>query len=134
VGEPYLGEIKMVGWNFAARGWAFTNGQLLPINQNQALFALLGTMYGGNGQTNFALPNMQSRMPMHQGQGVQLTSRTVGQVGGVEAATFPVGQIPGNPVEPIQALGVPSSAITTLSPFLVISFLIALQGVFPARN
>jgi microcystin-dependent protein len=134
VGEPYLGEIKMVGWNFAARGWALANGQLLPINQNQALFSLLGTMYGGNGQTNFALPNIQSRMPMHQGQGAQLSARTVGQTGGVEVAVFPVAQIPGSPVAPIQALSHPASPVQTLSPFLVITFLIALQGVFPSRN
>ncbi len=68
--NPYLGEIKMVGFNFAPVGWAFTNGQLLAISQNNALFALLGTTYGGNGQTTFALPNLQSRMPMHMGQGV----------------------------------------------------------------
>ncbi|HXV99989.1 MAG TPA: tail fiber protein, partial [Anaerolineae bacterium] len=67
--EPFLGEIKMVGFNFAPRGYALCNGQLLSIAQNTALFSLLGTMYGGNGQTTFALPNLQGRVPIHQGQG-----------------------------------------------------------------
>lgn len=66
--EPYIGEIKIVAFNYPPQGWAFCNGQLLPINQNQALFSILGTMYGGNGQTNFALPNLQGRMPIHAGQ------------------------------------------------------------------
>src|SRR5262245_1650942 len=124
----------MVGWSFPAKGWALTNGQLLAINQNTALFSLLGTMYGGNGQTTFALPNIQSRMPMHQGQGAQLSARAMGLTGGVEAAAFPVTQIPGSPVAPIQALAHLTSPVQTLSPFLAITFLIALQGIFPSRN
>ena len=72
---PFLGEIKIISWNFAPRGWAFCSGQLLPINQNQGLFSLLGTSYGGNGQTNFALPDFRGRVPLHTG----------GQVGGVVA-------------------------------------------------
>jgi microcystin-dependent protein len=67
MGEPFLAEIKVVSFNFAPRGWAFCNGQLLPINQNQALFALLGTTYGGNGQTTFALPDLRDRIPVHAG-------------------------------------------------------------------
>lgn len=66
---PYLAEIRVFSFNFPPKGWAFCNGQLLPINQNQALFSLLGTTYGGNGQTNFALPNLQERMPIHTGNG-----------------------------------------------------------------
>ena len=69
MGTPYLAEIKVVSFNFAPKGWAFCNGQLLPINQNQALFSILGTTYGGNGQTNFALPNLQGRVPIHCGAG-----------------------------------------------------------------
>jgi microcystin-dependent protein len=69
MGEPFLSEIRIVSFNFAPKGWAMCNGQLLPINQNQALFSLLGTTYGGNGQTTFALPNCQGRVPMHVGQG-----------------------------------------------------------------
>src|SRR6478735_8220465 len=63
--EPFLGEVKIISWNFPPKGWAFCNGQLLPINQNQALFSILGTTYGGDGRTTFALPNLQGRMPVH---------------------------------------------------------------------
>src|SRR5436309_3032716 len=67
--QPFLGEIKIISWNFAPKGWAFCNGQLLPINQNQALFSILGTTYGGDGRVNFALPDFRGRIPIHQGQG-----------------------------------------------------------------
>ena len=80
--EPFLGEIKIISWNFAPKGWAFCNGQFLPINQNQALFSILGTTYGGNGQTNFALPDFRSRAPLHVGAGFAL-----GQKGGEEFHT-----------------------------------------------
>ena len=77
--EPFLGEIKIISWNFPPKGWAFCNGQLLPINQNQALFSLLGTMYGGNGQTTFGLPDFRGRAPMHLGGGfTQGQSRAAG--------------------------------------------------------
>ena len=89
MGTPYLGEIKIISWNFAPQGWAFCNGQFLPINQNQALFSLLGTMYGGNGQTTFALPDMRSRVPIHQGSGF-----IVGQKGGEAAHTVIVSEMP----------------------------------------
>jgi microcystin-dependent protein len=87
--DPYIGEIKVISFNFPPKGWAFCNGQLLPINQNQALFSILGTMYGGNGQTNFALPNFQSRLPIHQGQGYN-----VGQSGGETAHTLTINELP----------------------------------------
>jgi len=87
--DPYIGEIKVISFNFPPKGWAFCNGQLLAINQNQALFSILGTMYGGNGQTNFALPNFQARLPLHQGQGFN-----VGQVGGEVAHTLTVNEMP----------------------------------------
>jgi microcystin-dependent protein len=132
--QPFLGEIKTVGFNFPPRGWAQTNGQLLSISQNNALFSLLGTTYGGNGQTTFALPDIRSRMPLHQGTGAQLSARTMGQMGGAEAATFPLAQIPGAPVTPITALASPTFQVLSLSPFLVVNFVIALQGVFPSRN
>ena len=83
MGTPFLGEIKLISWNFAPKGWALANGQLLPINQNQALFSLLGTMYGGNGSTTFALPDLRSRVPIHVGQGF-----TQGQAAGQEAVTI----------------------------------------------
>jgi microcystin-dependent protein len=69
MGTPFLGEIKIISWNFAPQGWAFCNGQLLPINQNQPLFSLFGTMYGGDGRVNFALPNLRGAYPMHMGNG-----------------------------------------------------------------
>jgi microcystin-dependent protein len=92
--EPFLGEIRMFGFNFAPRGWALCNGQLLPINQNQALFSLLGNMYGGDGTTTFALPNLQSRVPIHQGQGAELSAYVVGQAGGAETVTLAAAQMP----------------------------------------
>lgn len=87
--EPFLAEIKICSFNFAPKGWAQCNGQLLPINQNQALFALLGTMYGGNGQTNFALPDLRARTPIHFGSGVQL-----GEKGGADAVTLTEAALP----------------------------------------
>ena len=72
MGTPYLSEIRIFSFSFPPKGWAFCNGQLMPINQNQALFALLGTTYGGNGQTTFALPNLQGRSPVHTGAGLNL--------------------------------------------------------------
>jgi microcystin-dependent protein len=81
---PFLAEIRMVGFTFAPKGWALVNGQLLPINQNQALFSLLGSTFGGNAQTTFALPDLRARMPMHTGQGPGLSARDLGTNGGVE--------------------------------------------------
>ncbi len=81
--EPFLSEIRIFSFNFPPKGWAFCNGQFLPINQNQALFALLGTTYGGNGQTTFALPNLQGRGPLHEGNG-----HTLGEQGGSSAVTI----------------------------------------------
>ena len=92
--EPFLGEIRMFGFNFAPVGWAFCNGQLLPISQNTALFSLLGTFYGGNGTTNFALPNLQSRVAIHNGQGSGLSSYDIGQAGGTETVTLLPAQMP----------------------------------------
>jgi microcystin-dependent protein len=86
---PYLGELKVISWNYAPPGWAFCNGQFLPINQNQALFSLLGTTYGGNGQTTFALPDLRGRTPLHVGQGLIL-----GQKGGEEAHTVTQSEMP----------------------------------------
>jgi microcystin-dependent protein len=89
MGNPFMGEIKIISWNFPPKAWAFANGQLLPINQNQALFSLFGTTYGGNGQTNFALPNLQGRVPIHFGNGF-----TQGQAGGEETHTITMGEMP----------------------------------------
>jgi microcystin-dependent protein len=85
---PFLCEIRIFSFGFAPKGWAFANGQLLPINQNQAVFSLLGTTYGGNGIQNFALPNLQTRVPMHMGGGF-----TLGQQGGEQAHTLTVNEL-----------------------------------------
>jgi microcystin-dependent protein len=92
--DPFPGEIRMVGWNFVANGWALCNGQLMPINQYSALFSLLGTTYGGNGTTTFALPNLQGRVPIHQGTGVGLSPYTIGQSSGSENITLLPTQMP----------------------------------------
>src|SRR3954465_14709941 len=89
MGTPYLGEIKVIAFNFAPKGWALANGQFLPINQNQALFSLLGTTYGGNGQTTFALPNMQGCVPIHEGSG-----HTLGEKAGTTSVTVNQSQMP----------------------------------------
>ena len=85
--EPFTAEIRIFAGNFAPRGWAFCNGQLLPIAQNSALFSLIGTTYGGDGRTTTALPDLQGRAPMHPGRGPGLTDRRLGQRGGVDILT-----------------------------------------------
>lgn len=128
--EPFLSEIRIMSFNFAPQGWAMCNGQLLPINQNQALFSLLGTTYGGNGQTTFALPNLQGQVPMHVGNGHNL-----GERGGEQAHTISLSEMPthvhsfngttDNADTPIGAgnlfgtasnLYTPASNLTTLNP------------------
>lgn len=92
--EPFTAEIRIFAGNFAPRGWAFCDGQLLPIAQNTALFSLIGTTYGGDGRTTTALPNLQGRAPMHPGRGPGLTSRRLGEKVGVETVTLSEAQIP----------------------------------------
>jgi microcystin-dependent protein len=92
--EPFLGQISIFGFNFPPKGWAFCNGQTLPIQQNQALFSILGTTYGGNGQTTFQLPNLQSRTLMGMGQGPGLSQYVLGQIGGVESHTLTLSELP----------------------------------------
>jgi len=89
VSEPFLSEIKIMSFGFPPKGWALCNGQLLPINQNQALFSLLGTTYGGDGRVNFGLPNLQGRTPMHMGSG-----HVLGELGGEQAHTLSIAEIP----------------------------------------
>jgi len=91
---PFIGMIVMFGGNFAPRSWAFCSGQILPIAQNTALFSILGTTYGGNGQTTFALPDLRSRVPIHPGQGPGLSPYSLGQQGGVETVTLTTNQMP----------------------------------------
>ena len=92
--EPFLSEIRIFSFVFAPKGWALCNGQLLPINQNQALFSLLGTTYGGDGKSNFALPDLQGRTPMHPGQGPGLSLHDLGETGGSETVTLLESEIP----------------------------------------
>jgi microcystin-dependent protein len=172
--SPFLGEIRMFGGNFAPRGWAFCNGQILPISQNTALFSLLGTTYGGNGTSTFALPNLQSRVPVHWGTGAGLSSYVIGQQAGQENVTLLQSQMPahthllnavtsgGNQASPTGNLPAVESTGTSLNyssdpanttmnpaavanagqnlpvpvvqPYLAVSFIIALQGIFPSRN
>lgn len=163
--EPYLGEVKLISFAFPPRGWAECNGQLLPINQNQALYSILGTTYGGNGVTNFALPDLRGRLPVHVGSGL-----VPGQSGGQAAHALTTQELPGH-AHPARArsspgtTGAPAGALwatgpgssyaatpdTTLAasalgttgagqphenraPYLVLTFVIALQGVFPSQS
>ena len=105
--EPFLGEIRLMSFNFPPKGWALCNGQLLPINQNQALFALLGTNYGGNGQTTFALPDLRGRSPLHVGAGI-----TLGERGGAASHTLTANEMPSH----IHALAASSDVANTNLP------------------
>ena len=162
---PFMGEIKIIGFNFPPKGWAFCNGQLLPINQNQALFSLLGTTYGGDGRVNFGLPNLQGRTPIHMGDGF-----TLGEVGGQTAHTLNISELPAHVHVPVGNSGVAATPVATgnlwangnqpgysgaantamnpacilptggsqphdnMSPYLVLYFCIALQGIFPSQT
>ena len=92
VGTPFVAEVKIISWNFAPRGWAFCNGQLQAINQNQAMFSVIGTAYGGDGIRTFGLPNLQGRTPVHVGG--QLGSKSIGTTGGAEQHTLILGEMP----------------------------------------
>jgi microcystin-dependent protein len=92
--EPFVGEIRMFAGNFAPRGWAFCDGQLLAVSQNDALFSLLGTIYGGDGRTTFGLPDMRGRLPIHAGTGPGLSNRRLGARAGAESVTLTVNQLP----------------------------------------
>ena len=109
--EPFLSEIKSVAFNFPPKGWAQCDGQFMPINQNQALFALLGTTYGGNGQTTFALPNFRGRLPMHNGNG-----HTLGEAAGATAVTLSVPQLPTHthPISATNSAGDTTSAAASV--------------------
>ena len=163
--EQFLGEIKIMSFNFPPKGWAFCNGQFLPINQNQALFSLLGTMYGGNGQTTFALPDLRGRVPIHVGNG-----HTQGEAAGQQAHavtssempahthTFGASQSNANTPVPANNLfgtsnnmyaaatnltSVNAQTITSvggsqphenMQPYLVVSYIISLFGIFPTQS
>ena len=118
--DPFIGEIRLVPFNFAPRGWAICAGQLLPINMNQALFALLGTTYGGNGQTTFALPDLRGRVPIGAGQPPAGSSYPLGATGGQETVELTTRQLP----EHAHAVHASSAAATTKNP----------TRAFPARG
>ena len=140
--DPFLGEITMFAGNFAPRGWAFTDGQILPISQNNALFSLLGTQYGGDGRTTFALPDLRGRSPMREGAGPGLSNSLIGQKKGVDNVTLTQAQMPiHNHQVQFDPPGLLTStdaggnqSHTNMKPTLGINFNIALQGLFPSRN
>ena len=163
--EPFLSEVRIMSFVFAPKGWALCNGQLLPINQNQALFSLLGTTFGGDGRVNFALPDLRSRAPIHVGSG-----HTLGERGGEQAHTLSIAELPththvlnatrpmprSDPDRNLLARQAPANpyiappsggdergergehrrvqAHLNMQPFLILSFCIALQGIFPSPN
>ena len=181
MGTPFLGEIKICSFNFPPKGWALCNGQFLPINQNQALFSLFGTMYGGDGRTTFALPNLRGRVPIHVGQG-----HIQGEAAGQETVTITQSQLPShihvqrahtetvlpdagpqNPAGKVYAsptvalqggnqaavrryrkearslVALDPRAVSSvggsqphenMQPFLVLNYIVALQGIFPSLN
>ncbi len=174
--EAFLGEIKMFAGNFAPRSWALCDGQLLSISQNSALFSILGTTYGGDGRTTFALPDMRGRVSIHPGTGPGLSRKTLGQRGGSETVTLTSGQMPAhshtaitnadttvassdrpeNKLPARNAAATPqygenmngtlsstavsvgntggSQAHTNVQPYLVVNYIICLQGIYPSRN
>ena len=128
--EPLLAEIKMFAGNFAPRGWALCDGQLLPISQNQALFAILGTTYGGDGKTTFALPDLRGRFPMHPGTGPGLHAHQLGERGGQDDATVERVKAGGHGFDQ----GDVGFVVHAQPPFLAVNFIIALEGIFPSRS
>ena len=110
--EPFVGEIRMFAGNFAPRGWAFCDGQLLAVSQNDALFSLLGTIYGGDGRTTFGLPDLRGRLPIHAGSGPGLSPRRLGAKGGAEKVTLTVNQMPSHG----HRLGATSATASTRDP------------------
>lgn len=102
--DPFVAEIRIFPFNFAPRGWAWCDGQLLPLSQNTALFSLLGTTYGGNGKSNFALPDLQGRAPMHPGQGPGLSLHDLGETGGSETVSLLESEIPSHSHAPVASL------------------------------
>jgi microcystin-dependent protein len=141
--DPFLGEIRLVGFTFAPNGWALCDGQLLSISQNAALFSLLGTTYGGNGVTNFALPDLRGRVAIHSGTGAGLTPRDLGSGGGSSSSSTVnlVGKQRDYGASEVETLAGPNGravaaggvADDNMPPFLTINYIIALQGIYPSQ-
>ena len=132
--DAFFGEIRMFGGNFAPRRWAFCNGQLLPISQYQELFSLLGTTYGGDGRTTFALPDLRGRAPIHAGQGPHLTPRELGQRGGLEETERRAVQIKSGSGTDATVLSGNQAEANNMQPYLAVNFIICLEGHFPHRS
>ncbi|WP_299349933.1 tail fiber protein [uncultured Shimia sp.] len=159
--EPFLGEIRTFGFNFCPRGWTAAEGQLLAINQNTALFSLFGTIYGGDGRTTFALPDLRGRFVMHLGTGPGLSPHDIGQRSGTESETLTQSQMPahthdvlvtqsndqgdngGLKVEQASETGMASGGTASVGgdqphnnmpPYLVMNTCVALQGIYPSRS
>ena len=156
--EPFVGQLALVGFNFCPRGWLSADGQLLDISQNQALFSLFGTIYGGDGRTTFALPDLRGRAPIHMGQGTGLENYPIGQPGGAETVTLNQQQMPvhshgvtdlansngttpglvvrnGNSISqaPTSDAG-GGQAHENRSPYLTMLWCVATEGIYPSRN
>ena len=149
--EPYIGEIRMFAGNFAPNGWMFCEGQTLPISENDALFTLIGTTYGGDGQETFNLPNLASRVPIHMGTGPDGTTYQLGEMAGTEQETLTIQQIPSHShpaggflyIEDVPDVNFAANAVSpaggsqpheNCQPFLCINFIISLFGVFPQQT
>lgn len=132
--EPFIGEIKMFGGNFAPRGWAFCDGQLLSIASNTALFAILGTTYGGDGRTTFGLPDLRGRFAMHPGTGPGLSQRRLGERGGEETHAHPAIDYQGQNKVPFDSRNAAADRASNLPPYTCVNFIIAVQGIFPSRS
>lgn len=130
--EAFIGTIILFAGNFAPRGWAFCHGQLLAVQQNAALFSVLGTTYGGNGHSTFALPDLRGRVPVGQGEGLGLSNYALGEAGGVENVSIvgAVGTAPGE--QPALAAHAPPHS--NVQPYLGLNYIIALEGLYPTRE
>jgi len=131
--EPFVGEIRMFAGNFAPRGWAFCDGQLLAVSQNDALFSLLGTIYGGDGRTTFGLPDLRGRIPIHAGEGPGLSLRRLGSKSGAEKVTLTVNQLPSH-THPMKASSDPAVVPNPQGAMLGTSNVIELYSGDPADS
>ncbi len=146
--DPYIGEIKMVGFNFVPQNYAYCDGQSMSIQQNDVLYSLLGVTYGGDGRTIFNLPDMRGRAPVHQGRGPGLTTRRIGDMGGSETTNIPATDVvtgvtteddPQPEVGTASAMAASSpsggqQSVSVMPPYATVNFIIALTGYYPPRS